>query len=156
MKQLKTLLLILFLSVLLDQIIKIVVSYNLSINDTINIINNFFSITYVTNVGAAWSILSGGRILLILLAFLAINLIYFMFIYKKEIDKKNQIFYGLLLGGIIGNLIDRIVFGYVIDYLDFNIFGYNFPVFNLADILITLSVIFIVIFSKVKNENSSR
>ena len=156
MKQLKTLLLTLFLSVLLDQIIKIVVSYNMGINDTISIINNFFSITYVTNIGAAWSILSGGRILLILLAILAINLIYFMFIYKKEIDKKNQIFYGLLLGGIIGNLIDRIVFGYVIDYLDFNIFGYNFPVFNLADILITLSVIFIVIFSKVKNENSSR
>ena len=148
MKQLKTLLLTLFLSVLLDQIIKIVVSYNMGINDTISIINNFFSITYVTNIGAAWSILSGGRILLILLACLAINLIYFMFIYKKEVDKKNQIFYGLLLGGIIGNLIDRIVFGYVIDYLDFNIFGYNFPVFNLADILITLSVIFIIFLSK--------
>ena len=148
MKQLKTLLLTLFLSVLLDQIIKIVVSYNMGINDTISIINNFFSITYVTNIGAAWSILSGGRILLILLAILAINLIYFMFIYKKEVDKKNQIFYGLLLGGIIGNLVDRIVFGYVIDYLDFNIFGYNFPVFNLADILITLSVIFIIFLSK--------
>ena len=134
MKQLKTLLLTLFLSVLLDQIIKIVVSYNMGINDTISIINNFFSITYVTNIGAAWSILSGGRILLILLACLAINLIYFMFIYKKEVDNKNQIFYGLLLGGIIGNLIDRIVFGYVIDYLDFNIFGYNFPIFNIADI----------------------
>ena len=148
MKQLKTLLLTLFLSVLLDQIIKIVVSYNMGINDTISIINNFFSITYVTNIGAAWSILSGGRILLILLAILAINLIYFMFIYKKEVDKKNQIFYGLLLGGIIGNLVDRIVFGYVIDYLDFNIFGYNFPIFNLADILITLSVVFIIFLSK--------
>ena len=148
MKQLKTLLLTLFLSVLLDQIIKIVVSYNMGINDTISIINNFFSITYVTNIGAAWSILSGGRILLILLAILAINLIYFMFIYKKEVNKKNQIFYGLLLGGIIGNLVDRIVFGYVIDYLDFNIFGYNFPIFNLADILITLSVVFIIFLSK--------
>lgn len=56
-----------------------------------------------------------------------------------------QIIYGILLGGIIGNLIDRIIYGYVIDYLNFNIFGYNFPVFNFADICIVISIFIIII-----------
>ena len=52
----------------------------------------------------------------------------------------------MLIGGIIGNLIDRIIYGYVIDYLDFNIFGYNYPVFNLADSMIVISIILLILF----------
>ena len=57
--------------------------------------------------------------------------------------KFEQISYGLLVGGIIGNLMDRVVHGQVIDYLDFNLFGFNFPVFNLADVAIVISMILI-------------
>ena len=153
----KKVLLITFISVLLDQIIKIIISFNMNINESIKIINNFFNITYVKNEGAAWSILSGNRMLLVLLGLIAINVIYFLFIYNKKLTKKDEIFYGLLIGGIVGNMIDRVVYGSVIDYLDFNIFGYNYPIFNLADILIVTSVILILIFSlKVKNETNSR
>ena len=130
----------------------------MGINDTISIINNFFSITYSRNIGAAWSILSGGRIILILLGIVAINVIYFLCIHNKKLSGKDQILYSLLIGGILGNLIDRVIYGYVIDYLDFNIFGYKYPIFNLADIFIVVSVILIIIFSFIgkKNENSSK
>ena len=63
----------------------------------------------------------------------------------KDLNKYEEIIYGVLIGGIIGNLIDRVVHGSVIDYLDFNLFGYNFPVFNFADICIVISIILIII-----------
>lgn len=131
--------------ILIDQIIKIIVTNNFELNSSISLINDFFNLTYVRNYGAAWSIFSGNRLFLIIIGFLAIFLIYRYFIKNKKLKKMEIITYGLLLGGIIGNLIDRIVFGYVIDFLDFLIFGYNFPVFNLADTFIVVSVFLIII-----------
>ena len=156
-EKMKKIVLVTFLSVLLDQVVKMIVSYNLNLGESITIINNFFNITCAHNIGAAWSILSGGRIILILLGLIALDVIYFMLIYKKDLKNKEKILYGLLIGGILGNLIDRIIYGYVIDYFDFKIFGYNFPIFNIADILIVITVIIIIIFSlKEKYENSSK
>ena len=99
-KKIKILIITLFLSVLLDQVIKILVSYNMNVADSIVIINNFFRITCAHNIGAAWSMLSGGRIILIILGILAINLIYIFFVNNKKLNKKDQILYGLLIGGI--------------------------------------------------------
>ena len=61
----------------------------------------------------------------------------------------------MILSGSSGNLIDRIIYGYVIDYLDFNILGYNYPIFNFADMCIVIGIILILIFGG-KNGNSSR
>lgn len=140
----KWLLLVSFICISLDQIIKIIVS-KMPLYSSIKIINNFFYITYVKNDGAAWNILSGGRIILVLIATIVIYLIYDLLIKNQKLDKEYTILYGMLYGGIIGNLFDRIVHGYVVDYLDFYILKYNFPVFNLADSLIVLSVIFLII-----------
>ena len=63
------------------------------------------------------------------------------FIKDKKLSKLDIVLLSMLIAGIMGNLIDRVIYGYVIDYLDFYIFGYNFPVFNLADTLIVLSAI---------------
>ncbi len=127
--------------IILDQLIKILLSiYNV---DSINIINNFFKITLMHNYGAAWSMLNGYRLFLIVVSILELFLIYNIFIKNQKI--KNGIILGMLIGGIIGNLIDRIIYGYVIDYLDFNIFGYNYPVFNLADSMIVISIILLII-----------
>jgi len=144
--------------ILIDQIIKTIITNNLELYQSIKIINNFFNITYVRNDGAAWSILSGGRFLLILIGIISLILIYKYFIKDKKLNNLEIITYGLLLGGIIGNLIDRIAFGYVIDFLDFLIFNYNFPVFNIADTFIVISVFLIIIdtFRGDKNEVSSR
>lgn len=141
----KKMLSVIGISLILDQIIKIVVSSNMKLYQSINIINNFFSITYVRNNGAAWSILSGNRLLLIIVSLLALILIYLYFIKNQKLTKLENFSYGLLIGGTIGNLIDRIIRGYVIDYLDFKTFNYNFPVFNLADICIVIGVILVCV-----------
>lgn len=130
---------------MLDQIIKYIVDKSLDLMQSIKVVENFFSITYVRNDGAAWSILSGNRIFLIMITIVAMILIYVFFIKNKKLSRLENVTYGILYSGIIGNLLDRIFIGSVIDYLDFNIFGYNFPVFNLADMCIVISVILLVI-----------
>lgn len=131
--------------IVIDQVIKLVVNSSLKLYESITIIKNFFNITYVQNKGAAWSILSGNRFLLIGIAIIALFLIFMFFVKNKKLSKLEIIFYSLLIGGIVGNLIDRVIYGYVVDYLDFNIFGYNFPIFNFADICIVISVVLILV-----------
>ena len=131
------------LFVVIDQVVKILVINKMALQQSITIINNFFNITYVRNTGAAWSILSGNVLLLIMISVLALVAIYYYLIKDKELNKIDIVSYSMLIGGIIGNLIDRIVHGYVIDYLDFKIFNYNFPIFNIADTLIVISIIII-------------
>lgn len=131
------------LFVVIDQVVKIIVINKMALQQSITIINNFFNITYVRNTGAAWSILSGNVLLLIMISVLALVTIYYYLIKDKDLNKIDIVSYSMLIGGIIGNLIDRIVHGYVIDYLDFKIFNYNFPIFNIADTLIVISIIII-------------
>lgn len=143
---------------ILDQLIKNIVDKSLDLMQSIKVVDNFFSITYVTNDGAAWSILSGNRFFLIVITIIAMIIIYVFFIKNKKLSRLENITYGILYSGILGNLFDRIFLGSVIDYLDFNIFGYNFPVFNLADICIVVSVILlgILIFRGEKDANKNR
>ena len=132
-----------FLVILFDRITKILVEN--FIDKDISIIKDIFYFTYVKNNGAAFSLLTSKVILLVILSMLAlIFLIYFITKYNK-----NNIGYFFLIGGIIGNLIDRIFLGYVIDFIGINIFNYSFPIFNIADIFIVLGAIF-VIFEKDK------
>ena len=142
------------ISLIIDQIVKILVSNYLILGQTTKIINNFFYLTYVQNTGAAFSILIGYRYILIIITLI---FLYYLYKYTKKQTNPNKLAilsHGLLLGGIIGNLIDRIIYGYVIDYLDFMIFNYNFPIFNLADTFIVIGCIILVINSYVKGENS--
>lgn len=134
-----------FICIIIDQMIKFVINNNINLYDQNTIIDNFFYLTNVRNYGAAWSILTGSRIMLIIVTILIIIGLYYFFIRKEKLKKYEKVIYGFLYGGIIGNLIDRIFRGYVIDYLEFYIFGYSFPVFNLADILIVISMFFIII-----------
>ena len=132
--------------ILIDFIVKIIVNSNMNVYDSIIIIPNFFSITYVRNIGAAFSIMENSRILFIIIGFVALILIYKYLIMNKILNKYLMISYSMLIGGIIGNMIDRIIYGYVIDYLSFNIFGYNAPIFNLADTFIVISIIMLLLY----------
>lgn len=146
------------LCLIIDQIIKLIITNSVDLNQGINVIKGFFSITYVRNYGAAFSILTGNRLFLIIITIMALLLIYFIFIKSEKNSKLQLTLYGILLGGILGNLLDRIIYSYVIDYLDFNIFGFNAPIFNFADICIVLPTILIVIttFKESLNGNNSR
>lgn len=128
-----------FFSLLVDQILKLLVSSIIQLNTSKEIISNFFSISLVHNDGAAWSILSGNRFLLILISVIALISIYFIFIKNNQLAFLEILAYGMLIGGILGNLTDRIIYGYVVDFLDFNILGYNYPVFNFADCCIVIA-----------------
>lgn len=141
--------------ILIDQIIKCIITNSLNLYQNVIVIKNFFSITLVHNTGAAFSILSDNVYLLITISMIALVLIYYFLIRGNILKKIDVIIYCLLIGGIIGNLIDRIIFGYVIDYLSFKIFNYNFPIFNLADIGIVVSV-FLMIIKTFKEEVCKR
>ena len=72
-------------------------------------------------------------------------IVYYCFVKDKSLKSVEVFFIGMLLGGILGNLVDRVIFQYVTDYLEFIIFGYHFPIFNFADICIVVSVITLLI-----------
>lgn len=129
----------------LDQIIKIIIINNVQKYMGIEIIKNFFYIVNVKNIGGAWSILSGYVPILIILGIIVLGTLSYMIVKENNIKKIDVAIYGILIGGILGNLIDRIFRTYVIDYLDFKIFGYDFPVFNFADMCIVSAVFLLVI-----------
>lgn len=136
-----------------DQLIKLIMTNYFSLGESLEIIKNFFYLTNVHNYGAAWSILTNQVFLLIMIAIVALVIIYSSFIKNKNLTKSDTLLLGMLISGVLGNLIDRIVYGYVIDYLDFYIFNYNFPVFNLADTLIVISAILLFIKSLKEEKN---
>ena len=137
----------------IDQISKLLVVNLLTKTDSITIIKNFFYLTYINNDGAAFSILVGKRIFLILIAVLVIVML-ISYIKKNNIQNKLEVVsISLIIGGSLGNLMDRVIRGYVIDFLDFKIFNYNFPIFNLADTFIVIGV-FLLLLKEIRKENN--
>jgi len=130
------------ITLLIDQITKVLV--HLFLND-IEIIPNFLNFTYVENTGAAWGIFDNNRMFLVCISVVTLLVISKYLKSEASINKLTMTSYGLLIGGIFGNLIDRIFRGYVIDFLNFNILGYHFPVFNIADVAIVIGVILMII-----------
>lgn len=126
---------------LIDQISKGLVNLYMNVNESIKLFN-LLSITYVHNTGAAFSMLEGARWLFIILGIVTMNVIFIFFIKDKELNNFEIITYSLLLSGIMGNLIDRFLYGYVIDFIDVNIF--NFAIFNLADSFMVVGVILLM------------
>lgn len=121
-------------------------------HQSIPIIINFFYITFAKNTGVAFSFLEGKVPLIIIMTSIIIILI-LKYIKSTNPNKYESVSYGLILGGAIGNLIDRIIYGYVIDFLDFNIFGYPYPIFNLADTSIVIGVAALIILSLIESRN---
>ena len=137
---------------ILDQIIKIIIKYNMNLYDKIIIIKNFFSILYLKNTGAAFSLFKDSTFILIIISVIFI-IILDKYIRKEQnsLNKIDILSFGLIMGGIFGNLIDRIIHKGVIDYLSFRFFSYYFPVFNFADISITVGIALLII-STIINE----
>lgn len=131
--------------ILLDQLSKNFIVNHFTLGESKEILSNFFNITSHRNRGAAWGILQDSRLffLIVTVIFIAI-LTYYLFKQKNTLSSFDKGTFALIYGGAIGNFIDRLTRHEVVDFLDFRIFGYDFPIFNLADCFICIGVLFLL------------
>lgn len=129
---------------LFDQISKSLIEIYFKLNESFVIVKDFFNITVAHNTGGAWSILNNHSYLFIIFSVVAlIVLIRFMFQFKNNL--RNNIAFACTVAGIMSNLADRLFLGYVRDFLDFKILGYDYPIFNIADIAIVVGVLLLIV-----------
>lgn len=125
---------------LTDQLTKVWFHGNYALGESNVLIPGFFNFTYVRNTGAAWGMFGGQH--LVLTALSAVMLV-LLVVYRRRLlgtAPVHRVILGLLVGGIVGNLIDRIRLGFVVDFLDFHIAGHHWPCFNIADSAICTAV----------------
>lgn len=149
---------VIILSIAIDLITKAVVAGNMAVGQTIPIIKDVLHITYVKNVGAAFSMLEGKMTLFYIITPIALIIFIWYLIKNRKHSMFQNILLSLIIGGTIGNFIDRIIFQYVRDFIDVRLI--NFAVFNFADICLTIGVILFVIYliieivKETKNKNN--
>lgn len=138
----------------LDQFIKFIAVNNLIEVGTIPVIENVFHFTYCENTGAGFGFMSNYTHLLTILTFIIVAAALAYVFVKRPNDKMLNVAMTFMLGGAIGNLIDRVRLGYVVDFLDFRLI--NFPIFNIADCFITVGAIvlavYVIFFSEKKEQ----
>lgn len=146
MKRKYWVLLIFFFGILLlDQWTKFIIVQRFLLYQKVEVIQGFFNIIHVRNTGGAFGIFGGekggfGSILFVVVSLIAIGVILFLFIRIKDEEKTLALSFSLILSGAIGNLIDRLRYGEVIDFLDFYISSTHWPAFNIADSAICIGI----------------
>ena len=129
--------------IILDFISKLLIINFLKVD--LFLIPNFLYLTFVTNTGTFWGLFSNINIFFMILSIIVLSLLIYIITVKTTLNKLNIILYSLVISGIIGNLIDRIIRGYVVDFIGIKIFNYNFPIFNFADIYIVIGVLLFIL-----------
>ena len=133
------------LLIVLDQMTKFWIVGKFNLYERLEIIPGFFDLTYLENTGAGFSIFSGyGK-----LFFGVLTLVALVFIVRMFLESKSHFvdcMLAIIFAGAIGNFIDRMWLGYVRDFLSFHIFGWDFPVFNVADICISVGFVLLIIY----------
>ena len=132
--------------IIIDQITKyVVVKEFVTVGNTLPLWQDVFHFTYVINTGAAFSFFR-GQVEVLRWISLIVSLLLIVFVwFTPRLTLLEQLGYGFILSGAIGNGIDRFLFGYVVDFLDFRLI--NFPIFNLADVFINIGVLLLIIAS---------
>lgn len=136
--------------IVVDQITKVYVVQAMRLHESISVIPNFFSITYIRNPGAAFGFLSSSSgsfrfVFFGLTSIFAMGLLGTILVRMPKHDWMGQLSVAGILGGAIGNLLDRLRYGEVIDFLDFYVDAYHWPAFNVADSAITVGVVFLIL-----------
>ncbi len=124
-----------------DRLTKYIIVHSLALGQSVKAIPGIFHITLVFNDGAAFGVLKNCGIFFVIFSFAVIAFIPLIVLKSPRLDRMSAVSLALILGGAAGNLVDRIKFGYVIDFLDFRIW----PVFNIADSCITIGVALITL-----------
>ncbi|MCX8031295.1 MAG: signal peptidase II [Thermodesulfovibrionales bacterium] len=129
---------IIFCIIFLDQLTKTLIRFTVSPYESIKVLP-FLSIVYAENLGSAFGMFKTmGSSFFIILTFIAILFIGYLMV------KENSLIYSIILGGAIGNLIDRVIYGYVIDFIDFHIGTFHWPAFNFADSALTVGILLLL------------
>ena len=142
-----------------DQLTKFIVDQTMPLHHSIPVIENLFSLTYIRNTGAAFGILAGSAAafrLPFLMLFSLIAIVFIVMMLRRLPEREIGLITALafILGGALGNLIDRVAYGEVIDFLDFYWSRFHWPAFNLADSFITIGVLITVYYLiKAKGED---
>ncbi len=132
---------------LADQIVKVLVRFRFYPGESRPVIPSFFELTYVRNTGAAWGLFDGSNVALALFSLVVLVL---LIVFRRHFvgpSRLQRVALGLMTGGILGNLFDRLRLGYVVDYLHFYYSTYHFPSFNIADAAICTGVFFYLLTS---------
>lgn len=130
---------------ILDQITKFIITKTMQIGNSFEVIPNFLSITSHRNNGAAWGILSGKMAFFYIITVIILIILIVFFIKEAKHNLLMQIAISLLFAGALGNFIDRVLNGEVVDFVDTYIFSYNFPIFNVADSSLTIGVVLVIV-----------
>ena len=142
---------------IMDMLSKIAVVKYINLGESIEIINKFLYLTNVRNTGAAWSLFDNSRYFVLFISAIIIGVLIGYIIKDKPQSKMEKTAYGFILGGAIGNFANRVLYGYVIDFIDIKIFNYDYPIFNLADTFIVIGVILFIIYTwRCNDGNKSR
>jgi signal peptidase II len=128
---------------LLDQISKVVVRAHMTLQETIPLIGDLLRLRYVNNAGAAFGLFQGNRYLFIGISILAVVIVVYLVVTGRYTFRGSRIAFGLILGGALGNLVDRLWLTEVVDFIDIGIGVHRWPTFNVADIGVTLGVLYL-------------
>jgi len=146
-KAMRPMIIVAVLAICLDQLTKIIIRRVVAVRGTIKVVEGWFHITYAENTGMAFGMLRGWNPVFIIVGFVAIG---FIFIYYRQFKSSRwmKISLGLLLGGALGNLTDRIIFGYVTDFLQFRWWFVHlrwWPSFNIADACVVAGAAMVIL-----------
>jgi signal peptidase II len=134
--------------VVIDQITKALTRTHLDLYDSVPVINNFFHLTYITNDGMAFGLNFPGGIYVFSVISIILTGVIFVYLWKEQHNHfLMRLSLALILAGAIGNLIDRLLFGKVVDFFDFMIGNYHWYIFNVADTAVTIGMILYLYFS---------
>lgn len=139
----------------LDQISKLLILGNINLGQQIPVINDFFYITHWKNTGAAWGMFENGRFFFI--PFTIILSIVLIRVHMKSDSKFLKLVLTIILGGAMGNFIDRVYRGSVVDFLQFFFGSYQFPIFNIADSFVVIGtalMVFYILFMQKENQKN--
>jgi signal peptidase II len=141
--------LLIIILVLADQVTKSLISRSIYLNSRVEVIPGFFQLVHIRNKGAIFGFFnqSGSQLVYLLLtiaSFIALGLVIYYFFKAPASEKFLRVYLSLILAGALGNFIDRLFRGYVVDFLDFSIRGWHWPSFNVADSCITIGALMLV------------
>jgi len=132
-----------FLILILDQITKWIVRDRMDLGQTIPVLGDWLRWRYVHNSGAAFGLFQGSRTVFIVISVISVAVVLYLILTGRYNVRGSRLAFGMVLGGALGNLIDRVWLASVVDFIDMGLGAHRWPTYNVADIGVTLGVLFL-------------